>query len=559
MKNFQRNRDEAGMALIVATIFMSVAILVLSALGLRAIKGSHQTDQYQNYVECWYGVEAGMNECWVEIENNDDAMVGLGTWTEPAGATGFVMPEMDDEGIDPQTMASLPRVQYLALAQDWSNDNVDNNGDGTVDGPEEAFWYTIHSRSQLAGVQRGAEVIVRGEDVNVWNNAIFAGSGQAGGLINGNVSIHGSVHLLGTNLLTGTTALAALDLSGTSLIHNNYEGLNAGLRARVPALPQTTFDGETVDTLDAKLRVRNGLVGLSGNSEVGEPHQTGNAWKETMDGTYVEDGWTGNSVVDDGDRGDPSSVWSDNGWDESYDLGTRVPMPILNDEWRDPTTGDPVPNPSTGANYTHTEYFNEQLTGSAYSGDVLIRANQDFYYNASRPTDPDPANRQPTDDYILFDSSSDNMEINGQITIDGNLTMTRGSGNDKTINYTGRAAILVNGNVTLDTNLYSQNADGTTANSFPENNFLGIMAEQNMIVGSLSQLEIMGGFYAQNTIQTSKQTTVMGTFVASYFDMGTNVPDIYQVPALSDNLPLGMIGAYPILVFSQVSFREVGV
>jgi hypothetical protein len=40
--------------------------------------------------------------------------------------------------------------------------------------------------------------------------------------------------------------------------------------------------------------------------------------------------------------------------------------------------------------------------------------------------------------------------------------------------------------------------------------------------------------------------------------MGTNVPEIYQVPSLADNLPLGMIGAYPILVYSQVSWRELG-
>ena len=65
------------------------------------------------------------------------------------------------------------------------------------------------------------------------------------------------------------------------------------------------------------------------------------------------------------------------------------------------------------------------------------------------------------------------------------------------------------------------------------------MASGNLTVGSLSQLQLMGGFYAQGTVASSKQTTTMGTFVGSYFDMGTNVPDIYQVPTLADNLPLG--------------------
>jgi len=84
------------------------------------------------------------------------------------------------------------------------------------------------------------------------------------------------------------------------------------------------------------------------------------------------------------------------------------------------------------------------------------------------------------------------------------------------------------------------------------------MAENDMVVGSLSQLQLMGAFYAQGRITCTKQSIVMGTFVSNYFDMGTNVPDIFQVPSLADNLPHGMIGAYPILCLSQVSWRELG-
>jgi hypothetical protein len=189
---------------------------------------------------------------------------------------------------------------------------------------------------------------------------------------------------------------------------------------------------------------------------------------------------------------------------------------------------------------------------------MTIQANQNFYYNATRPAETDPATRLSTDNYILFDAASNRMQINGQIQVNGDLVITRGTGNDKSIDYTGRAALLVKGNVTLDADLRSMNANGTTANSFPANNILGIMAEQNMTVGSLSQLTLMGAFYAQGNVVSTKQTTVLGTFVGTYFNMGTNVPKIYQVPTLADNLPLGMIGAYPIIVYNKVSWREIG-
>src|SRR5690606_19395135 len=122
-------------------------------------------------------------------------------------------------------------------------------------------------------------------------------------------------------------------------------------------------------------------------------------------------------------------------------------------------------------------------------------------------------------------------------------------------------AILVYGDIVIDTNLVTCNNGNKTdtAGSFPVNNILGLMASNNMTVGSTAQLDIMGAFYAQNKIVSAKQTNVMGTFVSNYFDMGTNVPNIFQVPSLADNLPLGMIGNYPILALQEVAWREIGV
>jgi hypothetical protein len=550
------------MALLLAVFFVSIAVITLATLGTRLINQNRLVERYAGYESLVFGIESAFAQSIVDLEAGQTGMIGV---VEVPGMTlEDGVPTFDSAGVSPVLMAGMPGLEYLAFDVDWTSDGVDNNGDGNVDEAGEKWMHTVYAAARLGDTVRRAEVVVGGQDVNVWRNAIFAGSGQAGGLINGNVSIHGSVHLLGDNLLAGSEAITALDLSGASLIHNNYEGLDPAVRARVPALPLRTFDGEFVEALGAELRVKHGLVGLSGNSEIGEPHALGNSFKETMDGTFVNDGWTGNAVIFDGDRGDPTSVFSDNGWDETYDLGDKVPFPVLTDDWRDPLDGHKEWDGSRSGWYSHEHYFDEVLVGDPlvvddgiYNGNITIRCDQPFYYNASRPADPDPAHRLPTDDFILFDPSTNVLQINGQLTINGDLTLTRGGGNDKTIHYTGRAAILVHGNVTLDTDLYTVNSDGTTADSFPVNNCLGIMASQDMDVGTLSQLTLMGAFYAQGTITSEKQSTIMGTFVSNYFDMGTNVPDIYQVPDLADNLPLGMIGAYPILAFTQLSWREL--
>ena len=569
----RRETDEEGMALMMALFFIAIALIVVGALMTRSLQQRTVVEQYEDYTTAFQGLEAAINNSKVEIEKGEDGIVGMDGWTPTYNELNtLVLPEMDSEGIAPQSLQSMDDVRFASYTVRWEDDGRDSNGDGIIDSTAEKDMYSVYAMAKNGENSRKVEVVYEGGNVNVWENAIFAGSGQAGGLINGNVSIHGSVHLLGDSLVTGALALAAIDLSGTSLIHNNYQGIVGPLAARVPPLPQTIVGGETVYTLEAKLRAKAGLVGMSGNSEIGEPNVAGNTYKETMDGLYVTSGWTGNSVIDDGDRGDPTAAFSDNGWDEEYDLGNKVPFPLLTDDWRDPENGAKTQDPATGTWYTHEDYFNQVLLADpdipndgVYVGDIALAANgSKFYWNATtgeKLTGSLPATPPgPDDDYIWFDPTADILKVNGQIRIDGKLSFT-GQGNDRTINYSGRAAILAYGDVNIDANLITcNNGDKTNfAGSFPANNILGIMTAQNMTVGSTAQLSIMGAFYAQQKIMASKQTDVMGTFVSNYFDMGTNVPRIYQVPALADNLPLGMIGNYPILAVSQVSWRELGI
>ncbi len=548
--------QEAGMGLVVATLFIAVAMITLGMLSMRVINQSHQTDHDTRQRLVFLGVEAAYAKSAADLEDGGTGMIGTENWEAPTdGATiaEIPVPAFGDSGVEPHELTSHPGVEYFAYVLDWGNDNQDNNGNGVVDGEDEQGWYTIYAFARWGGIVRRAEVIVRKTDVSVWRNAIFAGAGQSGGLINGNVSIHGSVHLLGENITEGGTAIAALDLSGTSLVHNNYGDLDQNLAHRVPSLPTVEYDGETVETLHANLRVKNGLVALSGNSEIGAPQQSGSGVKGPMDGTFVNDGWTGNST----DDGVPTRVTSDNGWDQRYDLGDRVPFPVLDDYYRDMTGQRQSRSDSNDGFYSHKEYFTDHLAGDAYDGDITLHAGhtEEFYFNAHY-RDSEPSERTEIGgNYIYYDGDSKTLEISGPVRIDGNLTLD-GQGNEETINYTGRAAWLVKGDVNLGVNLYAMNDDGTTDNSFP-NNILGIMATGEMMVGENSQLDLMGAFYSEQQIATQRQSDILGTFVSNYFDMGTNVPSIYQVPTLADNLPEGMIGAYPIWVMSQVSWREL--
>src|SRR5690606_29144735 len=94
-------------------------------------------------------------------------------------------------------------------------------------------------------------------------------------------------------------------------------------------------------------------------------------YKETMDGVFVNDGWTGNKV--DG-NGDPQSVYSDNGWDNGYDMGDQVEYPTYDDD----------------GGRDHLEYYLETSTTAGqglhhvHTGNLTIQpGGGNVYWNAT--------------------------------------------------------------------------------------------------------------------------------------------------------------------------------
>ena len=119
----------------------------------------------------------------------------------------------------------------------------------------------------------------------------------------------------------------------------------------------------------------------------------------------------------------------------------------------------------------------------------------------------------------------------------------------KTITYTGSGAILAEGNVQINANLVTNGN-----NSFPTN-IIGIMTP-NTIGFNEANIDVMGLFYAENTVKVEKQTDIVGTIVSNYFDIGTNVPSVYQVPDVMNNLPAGLIGQGDTWIMKKVSWRK---
>jgi len=371
------------------------------------------------------------------------------------------------------------------------------------------------------GFNRDGEAIVqvtvkrKRSPVNIWDNIVFAGTGQMGGVINGNVNLHGSVHILGDNLNDGDMAM---EMSGAGNIHNNYTGITAALSSRLPSLDTTTFNGEVVSTLDAELRVKKGRVDISGTSNAGFPDVSGGSpqIKETLDGTYVSDGYGGN-------QGE-SNVYSDNGASEGYDVGDAINMPDLNGSYTDPNTGITYP--------TYMNYL--QNNALVISGNLTLKPGQ---------AEPLISNGFGS---ISMDAAG-NLQISGIVYVTGDIEIEAGQGGDRHIPviFDGKGTLVSEQDINVSTHVLS---NGT----FPTDDVLGFIAADDIGIGigpGDAHLNIMGAFFALDEITNKKQNQLAGAMVSNYFQID-NVPDLFHVPSLVDNLPPGMPGGQTIDVYT---------
>ncbi len=371
------------------------------------------------------------------------------------------------------------------------------------------------------GLSREGDVLVqvvvkrRKIPLSIWDNIIFAGSGQNGKLINGNVNMHGSIHLLGDSL---TSSDVAMEISGNAHQWNNYTGITAALSSRLPPLDTTTFNGEVVQTLDAELRVKHGRVDISGSASTGLPDVSGGSpqIKETLDGCYVPDGFGGDLAE--------SGVYSDNGTTEDYDLGDALDLPDLDDSYTDPNTGITYP--------TYMNYL--QNNALVISGDLTLKPGESL---------------SPVSNgfgSISMDANG-NLQISGIVYVTGDVAIEAGQGEMRhtPVIFDGKGTLVSEQDISLSTHVLSQ---GT----FPTNDVLGFIAVDDIDIGcgpGDAHLDIMGVFFAQDQITNRKQNQLAGAMVSNYFDL-FNVPDVFHVPSIADNLPPGMPGGGTVIAYT---------
>ena len=537
MRRISSNSESGAILLIVIILMLALTITGVAFLnaGVMEYRLAKRED-YKN--KAFYIAEGGLERTLWNLKQDFVNSTSTPDWTDGYINNTSVGEEVGDWRVLDYAETSLGAAGSYEVKLKYVYDAYDEVTGEPIPPPRtDRIW--VRSTGTFEGVSRTVQVLAEIINVFPWNNAIFAGVGSgAGTVIKGNSRVHGSVLILGKGL--GEEAMA-MDFSGDAGIRNNYDGMDPLLVPIIPSCPTVTLNPETVESLDAMLRVKHGQVVLGGSSTVGVPNNPGDDFKETMDGVFANDGFDIQSAG--------AGVYSDNGSENPYDLGDTVVFPSLTNPVIDPVTGQELY--PTYLDYLDANSLDIPIGINKISSDVAS-----FSFSSS-----DGKNS------ISWD------QIEGELHVEGIIWVLADSldlgKKDGWIKYTGKGTIVVAkhngtptgiaGDIRVHGHLVAKGnyeASGGTE-GFPAYALGLITNNMELATGSgESQLIMTGAFFAQEQIISQKQNEIGGTFVSNYFDITKNVPRIYQVPELANNMPPGMPGGDPIWYFVASQWSE---
>ena len=557
---FMRNNN--GYVLIVALLVM----MVLSILGLVFMNISFTESQialYDRYAtRALYVAEMGIERARRDLKYNAtfdrDGMTNQYLASPTPVAAGMPIDcaaTITWQGVPPQQRCydlagPIPASGFADL---YTNVNVDTYPDGsayTVQlGDKDSNKLTI--RAEGTGPlqsRKTVDVRVAVRNLSVWGNAAFAGGGGSGMRINGNVVIAGSVHILGEGL--GPTGTAA-DFGGGAGIFNWYNGLDPIFTGKLPST--------TPPTLDAEVRVKEGRILMnSGSARAGNaPMDTDvnglpipAVVKRRLDGAYTESGFAGSSGE--------THVYSDNGPQAKYDIPPDQPIAF-------PSLTQSCPPPVGVGEYEAILDANswDPVTAGELPASAVDGSNLQIYANTLSFDVTDGTNR------LAWDGLQ-TLIVEGIIRIPGSLTLggTTGSTKIETINYTtagiGGTLYAKKAGASWDQNTTSgSHQTSITINSsllplgtYPTVDTLGLIAKDRLVMDRSSK-QVAAAVFAENQVRITKQYQVVGSVVSRFFDMGSQVPRVYQMPNLAKYLPPGMPGGQTFNFVKILSWREI--
>ncbi len=382
-------------------------------------------------------------------------------------------------------------------------------------GSEQFMDLPLRSTGTVGAPEASTEILgsdlrlrVKSNFATIWDNALFTEETESGNMAD--LSVRGSVHIIGD-----PSDPLDVEWRDTAQILNHYDGLGdademGADASKLPPLTTTTVNGETVETLEADFKLKNGTLTIKNNSLIGEADVAGNSVKETLDGMWVDGSVTVNAPAT--SDTDASGTFADGAVD--------VPFPALVDPYTDPVT---------------------QTTYGNYNAFLAARAMQ----INERDISASVAAFHYSDgigNMIDWDPATMTLQIQGVIEFDSRAHIGEGDDGER-IYYSGTGTIYAPDEIEINSDLVPV-GNYLDPNDAVMNN-LGLVSEEVEIAEDQGdyKITVMAAIYAGDELEIDEDSNVVGALVGAEIDFEENFAHITHVPRLPTNLPPGMPGA----------------
>lgn len=526
----RHRENEQGMAVVIALLVVLIVAAIGSGLLTTALTDLDISFNETNSAIAFYAAESGLQQVIVDVTADDTWLSSILTGSMgvanpfPTTVTinGQVVNVTVDGNGDP-VPGYYPLGGATAIGEGSYTLSVffpptlsPANGSGS----QQFMDLPLRSTGTMGAPEASTQVLgsdlrlrVTTTAVTVWDNAIFAGDAKDDDPFDntdGNLVVRGSIHVIGD-----PSDPADIQLEGNDQILNNYDGLgDAGEIgadfSKLPPLSTTTVNGETVYTLEANVKVKNGTVTLNDSSFIGEADVAGNGVKETIDGMWVDGAVTVNA---------PATLDTDASG--SYADGVvDVTFPALTDAYTDP---------STGTTYGNYNAFISATALSIPESDISATVGAFHYSDADG-------------NMIDWDPATMTLQIQGIIEFAAVAHI--GAGNDgERIYYSGTGTIYADSEIEVNSDLVPV-GNYLDPNDAVMNN-IGLVSTEIEIAEDQGdyKITVMAAIYAGDELEIDEDSNVLGAMVGKEIDFEENLAHITHVPSLALNLPPGMPGA----------------
>lgn len=131
--------EPRGAALLTVIVFVVIMGVFATSVATRMLLEKREVDAYVDRVLALHAAEYAVEMAKARIVSGQSGTIGVA-----ADGAVFPLPALSDGRVTPVAVPEFPGAAVYAVAINWSSDGKDNDGNGTVDGPEEAGLITIY-------------------------------------------------------------------------------------------------------------------------------------------------------------------------------------------------------------------------------------------------------------------------------------------------------------------------------------------------------------------------------------------------------------------------------